>query len=248
MARPQSPAVPRVSRAMQTLRFEEECADAGSHEARAYAELGSEDGRARALVLVYARRDAARQGDLLAGVRLVAMRLEAGIASAKWSVGLEARTAVGHHVGTGHSHYISCPARGEARRQPFRADGNGVLDWLDCVEPVERMGSGGYPRNLSPTMEATAGALGLTDESRTVALDLVLTETGGGRTVRLCGPGILIPDRIWYARPSKSRAPDLLASLNPFVRGGLWRTLARAARTRGCVRERRRAKRAFATR
>ena len=238
-------AAHQVFRAMQTVRFEHRCADANPHQVQAYAELGSEDERARALVLIYVRRDAERQDEIVIGARLVAMRIESGSAGAMWSVSLEARTTAGRHIGARQSHYICCPARGEGRRRPFRTDGNGVLEWLDHPEPPDAM-SNRYPCNWSPRMETTAAALGLTGENRSVALDLVLTESDGGSTVRLCGPTILIPDRIWHARPPKN--PDLLASLNPFGRDGLWQTLARAARSRECIRERRCAKRDFAAR
>ena len=233
---------------MQTVRFEHRCADAEPHRVQAYAEMGSEDGRARALVLVYARRGLERGNDVHVGVRLVAMRLDAGRTGAKWSVRLEAGTASDRHIGHDHSHYVSFPARGEARRRPFRTNSDGVLDWLDYTEPFGGTGGCSYPCNWSPRMEAPAAALELTHESRNVALDLVLTEADGGNPVRLCGPTILVPDRIWYARPSNPANPDLLASLNPFAQGGLWQTLARATRSLECVRERRWAKRTFAVR
>ena len=117
----------QVFRAMQTVQFEHKCADAVPHQVQAYAELGSEDGHARALVLLYARRDAVRRGEVFVGARLVAMRLETGRENggAKWSVSLEARTAGAHHIGERHSHYINCPARGEGIRRAFRTDSTG---------------------------------------------------------------------------------------------------------------------------
>ena len=238
----------QVFRAMQTVRLEHKFADAEPHQVQAYAELDSEDGRARALVLVYARRDAVRRCEIFIGARLVAMRLEAGrrSAGAKWSVSMEACTAADRHIGTKHSHYINCPARGEGRRRAFRTDRTGALDWLDYPEPVDGKGSGGYPCNWSPKMETTAAALGMTHECRKVALELVMTETDSENTVRLSGLTICIPDRIWHELPSEPKIPGLFAPLNPFVPGGLWQTLARAARYQECIRERRNAKRDFA--
>ena len=238
----------QVFRAGQTVRFEHRCADAEPHQVQAYARLKSDDGYARTLALVYARRGPAPGYELVIGARLVAIRLEATSAGTKWLVGLEAHTDACRHVGVRHSHYICCPTPGERRRRPFRADSTGVLDWLDYAEPVNGKGSGRYPRNWSPTMETTAAALGIGGESRNVALDLVLTQTDTGNTVRLCGPTFRIPDRIWNERPSEPKIPGLPASLNPFVRSGLWRTLARAARYQECIRERRCAKRLFAAR
>ena len=229
---------------MQTVRFEHKCADAKPHQVQAYTELGSDDGRARALVLVYARRHEAQGCDVSIGVRLVAMRLETGRASAKWSMSLEARTAATHHIGTEHSHYISCPARGERRRRPFRTDTTGVLEWLDHPESIHGTWSGGYPRNWSPKMETTAATLGMTRTSRTVALELVLTETDSGQSIRLSGPEIRIPDRVWRELPP--RTPSWFAFLNPFKRYGLWKTLVRATMVRECSRQRIRAKQDFA--
>ena len=236
----------RVFRPMQTVRFEHRCADAEPHQVQAYAELSSNDGCARALVLVYVRRDAVHGRELVIGARLVAIRLEAASAGTKWLVSLEAHTESGRHMGAKHSHYISCPARGEGRRRPFRTDGTGVLDWIDYAEPVDGKGNGGYPYNWSPKMEATAATLGMNNESRNVSLELVLAEADSGNTVRLRGPSIRIPDRFWNECLSEPKTPGLFASLNPFVRNGLWRMLARAARHQECIRERRCAKRDFA--
>lgn len=235
----------RMFRAKQTVRFEHRCADAEPRKVQAYAELKSDNGLARALLLVYVRRDPEQRRGIFVGARLVAMRFKAGDACTKWSVSLDAHSAGGRHVGAKHSHYISCRARGEGRRRPFRTDRNGVLDWLDHAESVNGKGTGGYPYNFSPKMETTAAALRMTDESRDVSLDLVLTESETGNTVRLRGPSIHIPDRIWNEPPSEPTVPGLFASFSLLGRDGLWRTLARAARHRECIRERRWAKRDF---
>ena len=232
---------------MHTVQFEHKCADAVPRQVQAYAELRSEDGRARALVLLYARRDSIQRYEVFVGARLVAMRLEAGRENGgtKWSVSLEGSTAAAHHVGERHSHYICCPTRGEGVRRAFRTDRSGVLDWLDYAEPFEGNSSGGYPFNWSPRMETTAAALRMSPESPTVALELVLIEMESGYTVRLSGPDVTVPDRIWHEPLPKSTTRSRFASFNPFARGGLLRTLARAARYRECVLERRSAKREF---
>ena len=236
----------QVFRAMQTVQFKHKCADEVPHQVQACAELKSEDGRARALALLYARRESVRR-EILLGARLVAMRLEAGRdnGGVKWAVSMEARTAAARHIGERHTHYICCPARGEGVRRAFRTDSSGVLDWLDYAEPFEGNSSRGYPFNWSPRMETTAAALRMSPEQRNVALELVLTEADSGHTVRLSGPDLTVPDRIWHEPPSKSTTPGWFASFNPFARGGLLWTLARAARYRKCALERRSAKREF---
>lgn len=228
------------------MRFEHRCADAEPHQVQAYAGLSSDDGFADALVLVYVRHDSVQGRELFIGARLIAMRFKTGSAGTKWSVSLDACGAGGRHIGARHSHYLSCPARGEGRLRPFRTDRNGVLEWLDYSESVNDQGAGGYPYNWSPKMETTAAALGITCEIRTVSLDLVLTETGTGKTKRLRGPHVHVPDRIWNEYSSHPKMPGLFASLDRCVRGGLQQRLVRAARRQECIQERRRVKRDFA--
>ena len=73
-----------------------------------------------------------------------------------------------------------------------------------------------------------------------------MTETADA--VRLAGPTIRIPDRIWLKRPPRPKALGLIAILNPFEPGGLWQRLARGTKYQGCIEERRSAKRRFAAR
>ena len=188
-----------------------------------------------------------RRDDLFIGLRLVALRVEAGEerARSQWSVGLEARSAAGAHVGAAHTHYDANPASGEAERRAFRTDAAGTLEWLDFAEPGEANDRGGYPHNWSLDMETTATALALSDDEREVSLDLVLTETDSGEALRLRGPALWIPDRMWNERPAKPKVLGLLAALNPFEPGGIVQTLARGTKYAGCIEERRSAKRRF---
>ena len=237
----------RTYRAHETIRFERQCADETAHRVQAYAEFESEDGRARALVLAYARHDAVRRDEIFIGLRLVALRLNAGEESANrsWSVRMEASTATVGHVGLEHTHFDSNPARGEGARSAFRTDATGAIDWLDFPEPGDEDDRGGYPHNHSPEMEVTATQLGLSDDAREVALELVLTELPFGGPIRLPGPTLWIPDRIWHERPPKSKTLGLLAALNPFEEGGIPQWLARGVKYGGCIKERKAAKRRF---
>ena len=234
---------------MPTERFDDEHADAGPHQVQAWSEIGSEDGRARALVLAYARREAEHPGRILVGVQLVAVRLEGGPErdGANWSVRLDARSVAARCLGTEHSHYISSQAPGEGRRRAFRSDGSGVLAWFQGPEP-DSGDNGGYPSNWSPRMETTADALGLTEEDREVSLALVLTEVGTRIAVRLFGISIRVPDRIWYERRSGVGFTGRLAKLGLLGRFRVWRALVRSARYRRHAAERRRAIREFSAR
>lgn len=231
---------------MPTERFDDEHADAGPHRVQAWSEIGSEDGRARALVLVYARRDAEHPGGILVGAQLVAMRLEGGPerAAANWSVRLDARSASARCLGAEHSHYIGSQAPGEGRRRAFRADDSGVLAWFQGPEPASE-DNGGFPGNWSPRMETTADALGLTEDDREVSLALVLTEGESRRAVCLSGVSIRVPDRIWYERRPGARFTGWLALLGLLGRFRVWRALVRSARYRRHAAERSRAIREF---
>ena len=147
-------------------------------------------------------------------------------------------------MGEAHTHYDANPASAEAERRAFRSDAAGTVDWLDFREPRDE--GGGYPHRWSPEMETTAAALGLSDAAREVSLDLVLAEVDSGDELRMRGPTLWIPDRIWHERPPKPKVLGLLAALNPFEPGGVVQTLARGAKYAGCIEERRSAKRRFA--
>ena len=237
-----------VYRASETIHFERHCADAEALRVQAYAELEPEDGLARALVLGYARHDAVRRDDVFIGLRLVALRVRAGEtkAGAAWSMRMEARSATGLYVGAQHTHYDAVPARGEGERRAFRADASGAFDWFDFTESDDEGDRGIYPHNWSPEMETTAAVLRLSDAHRHVALDLVLTATDTGEAVRLPGPMLWVPDRIWHERAPKPKTLGFLAALNPFAEGGIWQTLARGTKYRACIEEHGAAKRRFA--
>lgn len=232
----------------QRVRFEHMCGDRECSQVQAYAEARSGDKRSGALLLVYARRGAARPGEIVIGARLVAMRLESGRENGEkhWSVSIDVRSPATRVAGVEHSHYFCSPRPGEGRRRPFRTDEKGVLDWSDRPGPGAGKGTGTYPRNWSPRMETTAGALGLDGERGEVVLNLVLSEVESENTVRLSGIAIRIPDRMWNERPARSDAVRLLSKLGRFDPSGVWRTLARRAKCRACREARRSAELAFA--
>ena len=239
----------RAHRANDIIRFERHCADATAHQVQAWAQIESEDGRAHALVLAYARHHPVRRDDIFIGLRLVALYVDAGegTAHAHRSVRMEARGA-GSYVGPDHASYDSNPGPGEGERLAFRADASGVLRWLDSTEPGDEDDRGGYPYNWSPEMETTAVELGLSDSTREVALNLVLTQVESGEAIRVPGPTLWIPDRIWHERPPKPKTLGLLQALNPFEEGGIWQWFRRGAKYGRCIEERKAAKEVFARR
>ena len=230
-------------------RFSHRCADAEPLRVQAYAEVGSRDGRGKALVLVYVRRNSMRPRELFIGLRLVALRVDAGREGpwANWSVRLDARAGTVRHLGDKHSHFISSPSRSERRRRAFRSGETGTLDWLDSAERIDRIERVRFPCNWSPRLETRADALGLTEEDRDAALGLVLTEGRTGMTVRLSGAVIRVPDRMWREPPASSKVTDLFAKLRASVRHYGRPNVGRRAKCRKCAAERRRAMRTFAS-
>ena len=234
----------RLYRAQGAVRFERHCADADAHQVQAYAELQSQDGRARALVRAYARHDAVRRDDIFIGARLVALRLH-GAPRSEWSMHLELQSANALRATEPHRGYAANPASGEGEHRAFRTDATGTLDWLDFAERGTEAYRGLYPRNHSPSMETTAAALGLTGTAREFTPTLVLTALRTGAETRLPGPTMWIPDRIWHETPPKPKTLGLLAALNPFHKGGIIQTIARRAKYDNCIEERRAVKQRF---
>ena len=181
----------RAYRADDTIRFERHCADAVQHQVQAWGQIESDDGRSHALVLAYARHHPVRRDDIFIGLRLVVLHVEAGeeAADAHWSLRMEAN-GPRSYVGPEHDSYDSNPAPGEGERLAFRADGRGVLQWLDSTEPGDEDDRGGHPHNWSPEMETTAAELALSDSAREVTLDLVLTQLEPAEAMRMPGPTV----------------------------------------------------------
>ena len=113
------------------------------------------------------------------------------------------------------------PREEKASAARFRADASGAFDWLNFTEPDDEGDRGTYPHNWSPEMETTVAVLRLSDAHRHVALDLVLTATDTGEAVRLPGPKLWVPDRIWHERAPKPKTLGFFAALNLFEEGGI---------------------------
>ena len=243
-AEPQNPI---VHEAGTEIGFHRKCADAEPFWAQAYGAFRSGDGRVRALANLHARRDPVRLTEVVVGMRLVAMQVDAGPewADAPLALRMDARSQGRRIVGADHAEYSANPAPGTGERRSFRTDARGRMAWLDFIEPTEPEGKTDRAYNWSPSMEVSATELGLTEPERRVLLDLTLTHRDTGDEIRLTGPSLRVPDRIWNETPPKPRVLGLVATLNPFDRGSVWAWLANSARYRHCIEERRAAKRWF---
>ena len=227
--------------------FHRECADAEPFRVQAYASLRSDDGRGRALARLYARRDPVRREEVFVGMDLVAMEVEAGRdwGDAPYAVRLDARSGIRQVMGPDYTTYSANPAPGMGEERTFRTDGDGRTAWLDFVEPTEPEGKTDRSHNWSPSLEATATELGLDESDRRVRLGLTLANGETDDEIRLTGPALWIPDRVWNQVPPKPRTLGLFGMLNPFDEGSVWAWLSNAARYGHCVDERRYAKRWF---
>ena len=219
-----------------------------AYQVQAWAHIESNDRRAHALVLAYARNHPVRRDDIFIGLRLVALHVDAGqdAADAHWSIRMEAHGARSY-VGPEHDSYDSNPVPGAGERLVFRADGSGVLEWLDSTDPGDEDDRRGYPHNWSPEMETTAAELGLSDSAREVALDLVPTQLEPAEAIRLPGPTLWIPRSDLARAPAEAKTLGLLQAINPFEEGGIWQWFRRGTKYAGCIEERKAAKETFAT-
>ncbi len=241
------PEEPIVHEPGNEVRFERDCSDAEPYRVQAYAALRSEDGRARALVNLYARRDAVRLDEVFVGMRLVAMAIDAGPkwAAAPFSIYMSARSTDRMILGADHARFDANPAPGDGERRAFRTDGGGRMAWLDFVEPTEPEGETDRSYNWSPDLEVTATELGLADHDRSATLDLTVAHAQTDAEIRLAGPALWVPEKIWSQKPDKPKALGLFGMLNPFEKGSVWRWLAHGTRYGHCIDERRQAKRWF---
>ena len=241
-----APGPPVVTEAAGEVRFERKCANADPFRVQAYAALRSADGRARVLGNVYARRDPVRVAEVFVGMSLVAVAVDGGPAWARAPVSmrLEARSGPRRIGGPERGAYHFAGRRGMAER-PFRADADGRLSWLDFVEPPDRDSDADRFHHLPPALEFTATQLGLSDVGWRVGLDLAILHGGTDAAMRLAGPVVWIPERVWGADARAPRALGLLDTLNPAEKGGLWGALTDGFRYRHCIDERRSAKRWF---
>ena len=236
-----------VHEAGTVVEFHRKCADAEPYRVEAYAALHSEGDRARALATFYARRDAVRREAIFLGMRLVALELHAGQewADAPYAIHLTAEASGRQVTGPGYTTYSANPEPGIGEQRLFRTDNDGRMAWLDFVEPTEPERQTDRAYNLSPMLETTATELGLNESDRRVALGLILSHGETGDEIRMTGPALRVPDRVWHQVPPKPRRLGLLATLNPFDKGSVWAALGNAARYGHCIDERRYAKRWF---
>ena len=239
---------PIVQRAGGLLVFNRHCADREPYIVQAYALMDSGDGRARALVSAAAGYRPGPESAIVAGVILQALELQAGSDWGETSYSLQLRAQAGDATAESPeaAQYHGDGPGGGPLPPRFTTNPQGASHWITFVEPGEDTADSDRAYRIPPTLEVLTESLGVQGPNPRIALTLIVNNLAGGEQIHLRGPSIRVPERIWRMRPPTPKRLGLAATLNPFQEGGLWDVLRRGSRYRGCIKERRTAKRVFA--
>ena len=221
--------------------FNRMCADEEPYRVKAYARMESPDGRARAVAAVLAGYRATGGRTVFVDVRIQRLKLDAGTEwrSANYTIRLRARSDGTVVEGAGMGSYVD-DAVGKKR---FVTDDSGTADWITFVEPDDEDEDSDRFHRFGPELGFMDRELGARGPLDVFDLALILRNEANGRTMELRGPRVRIPERVWAMDPPTPRALGLLETLNPAQEGGMFDFLGRAWKYRGCIEERRNAKR-----
>ena len=224
-----------------SIEFSRRCADEDAFRVKAYARMESSGGRARAVVEVLAGFPAEGGGSVRVDVRLQRLKIDGGGGwrNAPYTIRLLARGGSSAMEGPEAGSFLAH----EKGRREFRADGTGRADWITFVEPGEEDGNLEDFYNESPDLGFDARDLGVKGPDGEFGLGLEVRNGSNGEALRLHGPLVRIPERVWAMNPPDPRPLGLLETLDPTEEGGLPRFLGRAWKYRKCIGERRAAKR-----
>ncbi len=223
------------------IEFSRRCADEDAFRVKAYARMESPGGWARAVAAVLVGFPAEGGDAVQVEVRLQRLKIDggAGWQNASYTVLLLARGGSSELEGPAAGSYLEH----EKGRREFRADGSGRADWITFVEPGEEADGAEDFYNESPDLGFEARDLGVKGPDGEFGLGLEIRNRANGEVLRLHGPLVRIPERVWAMDPPAPRPLGLLETLDPAEEGGLPRFLGRAWKYRKCIGERRAAKR-----
>ena len=231
------------------IEFSRHCADEKPYTVQAYALFRSADGHARALVAPWAGYRGI-DGKIWMGVRLQSFALDAG---PQWGAGgyslrLEAHVEKGRKVtGAEITTYHASEPGGPPIQQAFETTAAGQDRWLTFVEPDEAMRETDRGYRFAPSLEIKVSALDMDDHDAAILLTVIVRDLEGSEEIRMTGPSMRIPDRVWSMKPPAYGVLNLTQALNPFQEGGVFRTIGRAWKYRKCIDERRAAKNEFSS-
>ena len=236
---------------MIVVEFSRHCANESRYRVQAYALLASPSGDARALFLVQVGF-AGLEKTIQVLSSLQALALDAGT---KWrgktyALVLALQNASGRAIESPPvSTWVDHTGWGQnakATRKNFTTTADGQTAWLTFVEPDEASTDAGAEghRYMEP-MQIAVDDLELREQNEPIALSVIIRDLDSDEEIRMAGPSLRIPKRMWKMKPPVSGVLNLPQSLNPFQEGGIPNWLGRAFKYRKCIDERKAAKGLF---
>ncbi len=229
------------------INFSRHCADEKPYTVQGYALFASANGRARALVAPWAGYTGI-DGKLGMGVRLESFALDAEPqwGEGKYSLRFEAQAEKGRKVtGAEVTTYHASEPGGPPLQQVFETTAAGQARWLTFVEPDEASSDSDLGYRFAPLLDIKVSALDMQDHDAAIQLAVIVRDLEGSEEIRMMGPSLKIPERVWSMKPPAHGVLNLQRMLNPFQEGGVFRTVGRAWKYRKCIDERRAAKKEF---
>ena len=241
---------PVVSSLGDVIAFSRHCADEKPYRVQAYALLEASSTQARALVQVQAGFSGVEQFiSIVVGLEALALNAGADWGNRTFSLRLVLEPVAGTTVeGPALSTWYdadewSPPAEPPMRR--FTTTAKGQTRWLTFVEPGEEATEFDHDgHHVMEPMRIAVRDLALQDRYAPIALAIIIRDLANAEEIRMAGPSFLIPARIWTMQPPPptAKALNLPQALNPMQEGGIANTVVRQWTYRGCIKERRQAK------
>ena len=177
---------------------------------------------------------------LFISVRIQRLKLDAGEhwGESNYTIRLSARSERATLEGSEIGSYVES-AKGEFA---FRTDATGTGDWITFVEREDEAEGFERFRRFGPQLGFTAQELTVRGPEDEFDLTLIVRNKTNGQVIRMPGPRVRIPERIWALNPPTPGTLGLLGMLNPAQEGGLFDVVGRGWKYRKCIDERRVAK------
>ncbi len=223
------------------IEFDRKCANEDPYRVKAYARMESLDGRARAVAMILVGYPYRGGEAIQVNVWLQRLKIDAG---ENWrNVPYTIRLLAGHD-----SLQLQGPAAGsfhdrELALNFFRTRDDGTADWITFVEPGEEVEGTEDLYHTGPDMRVAVADLGVSGPNGEIELALEIQNQQDGEIIRLPGPYVRVPQRVWAMSPPDLKPLGLAETLDPTEEGGLFRFLGRSWKYRKCIEERRAAKR-----
>jgi len=223
------------------IEFDRKCANEDPYRVKAYTRMESPDERVRAVAKILVGYPDRGGESIWINVRLQRLKIDAGKTwrNVPYTIRLLANhqslQLKGEAVGSFHDR--------ELVLKLFRTGDDGTADWITFVEPGEEVEGTENLYHTGPDMRVAVADLGVSGTTEEIGLALEIQNQQSGETIRLPGPYVRVPQRVWAMSPPDLRPLGLAETLDPTEEGGLFRFLGRAWKYRKCIKERRAAKR-----